>query len=207
MKTSRWMTLFASLAFGLRLNADQVVMQNGDTLNGTVLSVSTNVLVLQNDNLGTVTLPRGKVSNIIFGRAAARAASPLIAGAAATGVNSSPDLGSVLHGIRDQTNLIQQVQSQVLSSAGPDAIGKFNDLLDGLSTGKIDMSQLRTQAQAAADELRSFKKNLGPDDSAEADTYLAILDNFLQETASSNAVADAGARPTNTPPAAIQHAP
>src|SRR5882672_3889111 len=47
--------------------ADSVVMQNGDHYNGKVLSVSTNILVLQSDVLGTVNLPRAKVASLTFG--------------------------------------------------------------------------------------------------------------------------------------------
>src|SRR5580698_9290740 len=48
--------------------ADEVVMQNGDILNGEVLSMNTNTLVLQDDNLGTVTLTRTKITTIVFGK-------------------------------------------------------------------------------------------------------------------------------------------
>jgi len=173
-------------------HADQVVMQNGDILNGKVLTMSANALVLQNENLGKVTLPRGKVANIVFGTVAAplpasmgtniiemRPASPLQ-------TNADSDLETMLHGIRNNTNLIQQVQTQVLGSANQDAVDKFNELLDGLSTGKIDMNDLRTQAQSCVDQLRQYKKDMGPEEAAEADAYLAILGNFLKETASAN---------------------
>ena len=93
----------------------------------------------------------------------------------------------MFRGIRDQSNLVQQVEAQVLgSSASPEAANKFNELLDGLSTGKIDMSELRAQAQSAASQLQEYKKEMGPDAGEEIDGYLAILNNFLQETGQSN---------------------
>lgn len=199
--------MLAVLALGLRLQADEVVMQNGDTLNGTVLSVSTNILVLQNENLGKVTLPRAKVVNIVFGSGMAKAASLPTPGYAASRTDSTPDVTSALRGIRGQTNLIQQVQSQVLGSAGPGAIGKFNDLLDGLSTGRIDMNDLRAQARAVAEQLQSLKKDLGPGDSAEADSYLAVLNDFLQETAPVKVTANSAGPSTNAPPATARPAP
>ena len=207
MKTVLWMTLLACLAPGLPLRADQVVMQNGDTLNGTVLSVSTNALILQNENLGKVSLPRAKVANIVFGSGMAKVVSLPVPVPAAPRTSSAPDLTSALHRIREQTNLIQQVQSQVLGSAGPGAIGKFNDLLDGLSTGKVDMNDLRAQALAAAEQLQSLKKDLGPGDSAEADSYLAILNDFLQETAPTSITANSGNPSTNAPPAGARSTP
>jgi hypothetical protein len=171
------------------LRADQVVLQNGDTLSGKVLSVTTNALVLQNDNLGRLTLPRTKVTGIILGTGTAAGSLPAASPAnipirppVASQTNSVSDLSISLRGIRDQTNLVQQVQSQILGSASPDAINKYNELLDGLSTGKMGLNDLRQQAQSAADQLRSLKKDLGPDASGEADSYLAILDDFLQET-------------------------
>ena len=171
--------------------ADEVVMQNGDMLNGEVLSMSTNSLVLQDDNLGTLTLPRAKITSVAFGKVNPPA--PWVAAPANNIVVAHPynqpetnavsDLEAALRGIRGQTNLIQQVQAQVLgSSASPEAVNKFNELLDGLSTGKIDMNELRAQAQAAADQLESFTNEMGPDASGEAESYLAILNSFLRET-------------------------
>jgi hypothetical protein len=182
------------------LHADQVVMQNGDTLNGKVLSVTTNTLVLQNDNLGNVTLPRPKIAAIHFGTIPASSltatqATVQIPRPPASATNSASDFSAAVRGIRDQTNLVQQVQSQILGSAGPDAINKFNEMLDSLSTGNMDLNQLRQQAQTAADQLRSLKKDLGPDVGEEADSYLAILDGFIQETAPATAATNSPATP------------
>lgn len=179
------------------LRADQIVMQNGDTLYGKVLAMTTNTLVLEDENLGTVTLPRAKVSALVFGVAAAKpssSAAPQLnvvslyqrPKTTAAQTNSDSDLAAMLRGVREHTNLIEQVEGQVLGSASPEAVNKFNQLLDGLSSGQIDMNGLRAQAQSAADELKQYKKDLGPEFGAEADSYLAILNNFLQETAPGN---------------------
>jgi hypothetical protein len=175
--------------------ADEVVMLNGDMLNGEVLSMSTNSLILRDDNLGTVTLARTKITTIVFGKV--KPAAPWVAAPAnnmvemhpysAPVTNSFSGLEAELRGLREQTNLIQEVQAQILgSSASPEAVNKFNELLDGLSTGKIDMNQLRAEAQSAAAQLESFTNEMGPDASGEAEGYLAILNSFLQETATSN---------------------
>jgi len=173
--------------------ADQVVMQNGDILNGVVLTMNTNSIVLQDANLGIVTLPRAKVSNIAFGAAAAQSktASPsnlaIIGHPGTAQTDSTSSLASQLRGIRNQTNLVAEVQAQILGdSASPAAVDKFNELLDGLSTGKIDMNELRAEAQSAALQLQSFTNEMGPDASGEADGYLSILNNFLQETTPGN---------------------
>jgi hypothetical protein len=204
MKTIWLITFFAIFTWWsvASSRADQVVMQNGDTLNGKVLSVTTNALVLQNDNLGDLTLPRSKVGNIIFGTGTATGSSPmatttnsLVRQPVTSPTNSVSDLSAAFRGIRDQTNLIHQVQSKILGSASPEATDKFNELLDGLSTGKIDLNDLRQQAQSAADQLHSLKKELGPGASDEVDSYLAILNNFLQETAPINVATNSKAKP------------
>lgn len=172
--------------------ADEVVMQNGDILNGEVLSMNTNTLVLQDDNLGTVTLTRTKITTIVFGKV--RPPVPWVVTSPnnpvvmhsynAAEANSVSDLEAELRGIRNQTNLIQEVQAQILgSSASPEAVNKFNELLDGLSTGKIDMNELRAEAQSASEQLESFTNQMGPDGSGEAESYLSILNRFLRETA------------------------
>jgi hypothetical protein len=73
------------------------------------------------------------------------------------------------------------------------AVDKFNELLDGLSTGKIGIDDLRAQAQSAADELRSLTNGMGPDVGEEANGYLTILDNFIKETAPANAATNSAA--------------
>ena len=154
--------------------------------------MTTNSLILQDDNLGAVTLPRAKITTIVFGKvkppapwATSSANDILVAHPySAPETNSISDLQAELRGIRDQTNLIQQVQAQILgSSASPEAVNKFNELLDGLSTGKIDMNELRAEAQSAAQQLESFTNEMGPDASGEAEGYLTILNSFLKETA------------------------
>lgn len=177
------------------LRADQVLMQNGDRINGKVLSLTTNALVIQDANLGTIQLARANVSAIFFGTAPVSAPAPAPANIILNGKAAVPaavpnaDLAAALRGLRQQTNLVQQVETQVLGSSSPDALYKFNDLLDGLSTGRIDMNGLRAQAQSVADQLRSYKKDMGPETAAEADIYLAILDHFLRETAPTNSAA------------------
>lgn len=168
--------------------ADQVVMENGDMLSGRVVAMNTNVLVLQNENFGAVAIPRTKITSIVFGVTKAAAATNGIAARslAAAQTNSISDLAAEARSIRGQSNLIQQVESQYLNSAGPDAVNKFNELLDGLSTGKIDMNGLRAQAQSTADQLRQLTNGMDSDVMEEANGYLSILDGFLKETAPAN---------------------
>lgn len=196
LKWTLWLPCFAILLAVLRTSADQVIMSNGDTYNGTVLSLNTNTLVLKNENLGKVTLMRNKVASITFGNATP----PPVAATAPTNAaiphltsaltNSADPTIPALRGIGSQSNLIQQVETQFLAPAGPEAVNKFNDLLAGIDSGQINMNSLRAQAQSAADQLRALKKDMGSDadSDSEIDSYLTILDSFLAETSPTNSV-------------------
>jgi hypothetical protein len=187
--------------------ADQVEMRNGDRYVGKVLSLSTNSLVLQNELLGTVRLPREKVALITLDSTAPTDAPPLpspanrkvrppSAAGAAGGTNAPPELRE----LAGHTNLIRQIQRQFLSGAGPEANQKFDELLSGLMSGKMTVDDLRAQAQSAADQLRALKRDSGEDPGFAADTYLAILDHFLKESAPSASTTNASpARPSSKP--------
>jgi hypothetical protein len=181
-----WLATFSAVLALSSACADQVVMQNGDVLHGTVLAADTNAVTLQNDNLGDVVLSRSKVASITFGTASPAVVASLTNAENSSVLQTNVDLSAALRGLQADTNLVQEVQSQILGSSNPEAVKKFNDLLNGLSTGQIDMNSLRQQAQSEVDELRSFKKDLGSEDTGEIDSYLAILDDFLQQTATNS---------------------
>ena len=164
-------------------------MQNGDVLHGTVLTANANAVTLQDDNLGDVVLSRSKVASITFGTASPPGVGSLTNAQNSNVLQTNVDVSAALRGLQADTNLVQEVQSQILGSGNPAAVQKFNDLLNGLSTGQMDMNSLRQQAQSEADELRSLKKDLGSEDSGEIDSYLAILDDFLQQTATNSGAA------------------
>src|ERR1041384_7289658 len=69
----RWVSIAALCFAQSSFAADQVDMQNGDHYVGKVLSVTTNTVVLQNEVLGTVNLPRARVANISLGTAGTNA--------------------------------------------------------------------------------------------------------------------------------------
>lgn len=192
--------------------ADQVTLQNGDVLNGKVLSMTTNAFVLQDASLGRLTLPRAKVSNITFG-VVASAAPPLVSSKLDSQANSLSDfrptgvpglqgqrspepadagtpnteLQAIAREVREHSNLVEEVEAKVLgSSASPQAADKFNELLDQLSSGQLDMNGLRAQAQSAAGQLQEYKKEMGAEAGEEVDSYLSILNSFLRETAPTN---------------------
>jgi hypothetical protein len=90
-----------------------------------------------------------------------------------------------LRQLGSNTNLIQQVQKQFLSGAGPEANDKFNEMLGGLMSGKLSVDDIRAQAKTAAEQLRTLKREGGEEAGFATDAYLAILEHFLNETAPS----------------------
>jgi hypothetical protein len=172
-------------------------MQNGDRYFGTVLSLNSDTLTLKNEFLGTIRLPRGKVSVVMFGANTGTnvLGAPLLTNSAVVvrgwgRTNSPPTMALQLRQLGTQTNLIRQVESQFLAGAGPEAKDKFNELLGGLMSGQLGVDDIRVEAQSAAERLRAAKKDLGEDAGPLLDSYLAILDSFVKETAPPNGSAN-----------------
>jgi uncharacterized protein len=196
-----------SFAAASPLSADQVELQNGDRYVGHVLSLNSNSLVLQSEVLGTLRLPRSKVAIITLGPSsttnflsfplATKAPTPPPSAAPA---NAASNLSPVLPGLSANTNLIQQVQKQFLSGAGPEANTKFNELLGGLMSGKLSVDDIRAEAKSAADQLRTLQRESGEDAGFASSAYLSILDRFLKETAPSGAATNVPASPAASKP-------
>jgi hypothetical protein len=99
---------------------------------------------------------------------------------------------------------MKQVQSQFLSGADPEAKDKFNELFGGLLSGKLNVSDIRAEAQSAAERLRAARKDLGNESGFMIDSYLAILDHFVRETAPSPPSAPAVSPPKPKPAPAAE---
>jgi len=183
------------------LRAEQIEMQNGDRYNARVVSMNNDSIVIQSDVLGTVKLARSKVANISMGTAASSSAvattqTPRAQTAAATPVVSpTNDLSTAVRQLATQTNLIEEVQNQYLTGADPAVKAKFNELLGGLAAGTINVNDLRAQAKSAAEQLRAMKKELGGGADDALDGYLAVLDGFLQESATTQTSATQATTP------------
>jgi hypothetical protein len=219
LKSDAWRNGVALICAGLalfaatgRLQADQVELRNGDRYVGQVLSLNTNTVVLQSDVLGTLRLPRSKVAVITLGPRLATNSPALpsptngpVPPTASTQTKAATDLPPALRQLGSSTNLIQQVQKQFLSSAGPEANTKFNELLGGMMSGKLSVDDIRAEAKSAADQLRTLQRESGEDTGFAASAYLSILDHFLKETAPSGSATNAPASPpapaTKPPPA------
>jgi len=198
------LVLFAAAG---RLSADQVELQNGDRYVGHVLSLNSNAVVMQSEVLGTLRLPRSKVAVITLGPGsttnslglplAATAQTPPLS-AAPTNAASNPS--PALSGLSTSTNLIQQVQKQFLSGAGPEANTKFNELLGGLMSGKLSVDDIRAEAKSAVDQLRILQRESGEDAGFASSAYLSILDHFLKETAPLGAATNVPSSPAASRP-------
>ena len=187
-------------AFWLR--ADQLEMQNGDRYSGKVLSVSADTVVLDSEVLGKINVPRKKVARLAFGTnaAAPTASSPVArlvvptnlptAAALAGSTKTNVDVSATLRDQGSETNFIGQIRRQMLAGS-PEASGKYDQMVSDLLTGKMNMDDLRREAQSSADQLRQLKREFGPDAGDSFDAYLDVLDHFLKESA---------AGPTNAAP-------
>lgn len=177
-------------ASGLR--ADVLEMQNGDRYSGKVLSVSADTVVLNSEILGKINVPRNKVTSVKFGANAVGlqlsanpkppVATNLPAVPATVLANTNVDLSAALRQLGGDTNFIAQVRQQMLAGS-PEANAKFDEMVNGLMNGQINLNDLRRQAQTSAQQLRELKRELGPDADDSLDAYLKILDEFVNETA------------------------
>lgn len=175
------------------LRADEVRMQNGDRYIGKVLSVSGDTLVLESQVLGRIQVPRKDVAHVTFGtNRVATASAPTAEGLTLTTnppggsatmalARTNVDLSAALRGLGANTNFIQQVREKMLLG-NPEASAKYDELVNGLLSGKLDLNGLRREAKSSADQLRSLQQELGPDVGDSLDAYLEVLDNFLKET-------------------------
>ena len=167
--------LFLVLALVCAARADIVVFENGDRLSGKVLTMSESELKLKNEIQGTVTLPREKIASIHFKEA--------VTGPA---VGALPNAGSVLkqlEGGNETDRAIEQVQNDLLAGASPEAQQMYREMVRDLMSGKLQLGDIRAQAQTTLNELRSLEKELGDDGTSELlGSYAAILENFLKAT-------------------------
>lgn len=182
---------YFAAASGLR--ADVLEMQNGDRYSGKVLSVSDDTVVLNSEILGRINVPRNKVVSLKFSASAAGlqldanhvkpVSTNLPTTIASTSLaNTNADLSAALRQLGGDTNFIGQIRQQMLADS-PEAGAKFDETVNGLMSGQINLNDLRRQAQSSAEQLRELKRELGPDADESLDAYLKILDAFVNETA------------------------
>ena len=83
------------------------------------------------------------------------------------------------------------MREQILAGS-PEAGGKYDEMVNGLLSGTLNLNDLRREAILSADQLRELKRGLGPEAGDSLDAYLQVLDGFLKEMA---------AEPTGATPA------
>jgi len=182
--------------------ADQLQMQNGDRYTGKIVSLTSNSIVLESAEIGTVTLPRSRVSAITFGTASATNAAsitshaPVANAASPSAPAANTDIAAAFRNLGGNTNFIGQVRQQMLTGADPAANQKYDELVSGLMSGQMSLSDLRNQARTSIDQINQLKRELGPQADESLDSYLTILQNFVNET-----------EPAPTPPASAQAKP
>lgn len=182
------------------LRADQLQMQNGDRYAGKIVSVTSNVVVLQSDVLGRIAIPREKVLALTFGsgvitNATLTAASAPTPPRVTTTNTDDTDLLSAFRNLGGNTNFIEQVRQQMLAGADPAASQKYDELVSGLMSGKLSINDLRNEAKASIGQINELKRELGPEAGDALDSYLNILQSFVNETTPATA-------PTTGTPAA-----
>jgi hypothetical protein len=209
-------SLTGCCAFGLSIllsaHADQINMQNGERYIGSVVALSNETVVVQSDVLGTLLVPRSKIAAIVFGtNAVATPNQTVVATPKAFGAKSptpsastNQDLTTAIEQLRANTNATRQVQRQVqqqiLAGADPQATEMFNQMVDGLMNGSLNVDDIRTKAKSAADQLRAAKKEFGSEAGFAIDGYLAVLDGFLRETETTGSVTNALVPPAKSKP-------
>jgi hypothetical protein len=187
-------------SFVLCAHADQVNMQNGECYIGKVVTLSNETVIVQSEVLGVLKVPRSKIASITFGTnaVAPNIQTPIAATAQPQKpitANSSSELTAAINQLRANPNAMQQIQQQYLAGADPKATEMFNQMMGGLMNGSLNVDDIRRQAKSAADQLRTAKKELGDEAGFAVDGYLAVLDNFLRETASASSGTATNAAP------------
>lgn len=194
----------------LPARADVLELVNGDRYRGTVVSVNQSNVEFQSEMQGRITLSRDKVARMIFHetetprpatngvavRPRALGPSLIMEGTNHVSAPMTPTAAdSVLQQMRQgglDPKLVSQVQEQVFGQTGnPAAAQKFNELMGGLMSGSLSIADIRAQAQASIQQIKDAKQELGPDVGDMFDGYLAILENFVAESATNDAVTPA----------------
>src|SRR5579872_5771102 len=178
------------------VRADLLELVNGDHYLGTVVSMTPSNLMFQSEIQGLVKLPRSKVAKITLHESAppkqaAITAVPSFAPLALPAATAQPpttttnQADAVIQQMRQQgidPKMIGQVQEQILGKSSPEATAQFNDMVNGLMSGRLSVQNIRAQAQSSIKSIQTARKELGGDAGEMLDGYLAILEKFVQET-------------------------
>jgi xanthine/uracil/vitamin C permease (AzgA family) len=161
------------------MGSDRVEMRNGERYIGRITGVTTNSVLLESESAGKIALPRSKVASISFIAGTSATTEFVSTNTAKQAKASAPMAG--LRDLNTGTNLLESVQRDLLSEATPEATQKFRQMVGGVMTGSISVNDLKKEARAISKQARAMKADLGEEGGAALDSYLAILDNFLND--------------------------
>jgi hypothetical protein len=185
--------LFAFVVFSTHsLRGDTVELDNGDVLNGKVLSLDAKQLKLQSDALGEITVRREKVASIHLGDQPRQrrkqpgtprpaAAPPASAAPKLPAVPTVEDVLKELQTSGIDTRTMGAIQDKFPLLATPEVKEYFSDKVGGLMTGRLGVQDIRKDAIKVRDEIVDLKKDLGPQADA-LNGYLSILETFIRHT-------------------------
>jgi hypothetical protein len=198
LKTS---ALLGVLALAWPAQAEIIELRNGDRYSGEVIRMDKTNIEFLSEVQGRITIPREKVAAILLHPQAKSAAVPAPETTADAvqklNVPQSRQLQDVMRKIQREgidESTLDQVQEQMLSGAGPEANRMFREMAGGLLSGKLDLSDIRSQAEQAASQIEELKADLDDDTGQLLDGYLSILKGFLQKTAPATPPAENGNR-------------
>jgi hypothetical protein len=206
-----WLVVFTAVP----VKADIIELVNGDHYRGTVLALTTTNVEFLSEVQGRVKLPRDKIAKITFREVAAKPGekpatpvtnAPLILSGADSGnavqsssqSTSTPQSTVVIQQMRQQgvdPKLVDQVQQQIFGKGNPQAAQQFNDMVSGLMSGSISVKDVRAQAQNSIAQIKAAEKDM-PEASEMLDSYLQILQKFVNESSSDTTVTAPPTAPT-----------
>jgi hypothetical protein len=170
--------------------ADIVECDNGDRYNGRVLLLNEKELKLKNDIQGVIVIPRAKIISIQFRSSAVAKSSARPALQPALRTTNGP--------VQFDPSAVAKIQQQFLGDANPEANKLFQEMVSGLMNGKLDLNDIRSQAQTSLDELQKLQGDAGGDeDSQMLQSYITLLQSFLKSSPAA----------TNSTPLVPQKAP
>ncbi|MFO1460264.1 MAG: hypothetical protein U1G08_12730 [Verrucomicrobiota bacterium] len=166
--------LFSLIVASTVTRADVVECDNGDRYNGKVLSMDEKEVKLQNDIAGTITIPRVRIVGIQFRPMPARVANRALTNAAA--ISAQPPTWDAA--------ALERIQNEYLATATPEANQMFQEMVQGMQSGQLNLGDLRARAAATLRDLRAAQKESGEDAlGGILESYGEVLESFLRQTA------------------------
>jgi hypothetical protein len=169
------MQRFVLAAFAILIlvhsRADTLNLINGDRFIGLVQLVNESEVQIKSEVVGLLKVPRDKVASIYFGTNRP----PIDLGFGAQSEQSIPLKEKI------DPKAVDQVQKEFLGTATPEANAMFTELVQGLSSGKLSISDIRKQAADSLKELRELQAEVGEDaDNPLLSGYVGILEKFIR---------------------------